>query len=106
MKDQMKSYDEQVKKYEDRRLIYEVQLKNLEDEVKDLNELLSAAHDEIMTKENVVKQHAKVAKDAVSSMSAWGQIRNLKEEHTQNVYDVVVAKTKQWDKLKLEFDVK
>lgn len=34
------------------------------------------------------------------------QIRNLKEEHTQNVYDVVLAKTKQWDKLKLEFDAK
>ncbi|GKC59777.1 hypothetical protein Tco_1087375, partial [Tanacetum coccineum] len=43
---------------QDQRLM--VQIKNLEDEVKDLNEQLSAAHDEITTKENVVKQHAKV----------------------------------------------
>ncbi|GKC43440.1 filament-like plant protein 4 [Tanacetum coccineum] len=95
----------------------EDQIKNLEDEVKDLNEQLSAAHDEITTKENVVKQHAKVTEDVVSAedkasylddaiKECMWQIRNLKEKHTQNVYDVVVAKMKQWDKLKLKFDAK
>ncbi|GJT14655.1 filament-like plant protein 4, partial [Tanacetum coccineum] len=40
-------------------------IKNLEDEVKDLNEQLSVAHDGITTKENAVKQHAKVVEDVV-----------------------------------------
>ncbi|GJW04518.1 putative clathrin assembly protein [Tanacetum coccineum] len=41
------------------------EIKNLEDEVKDLNEQLSVAHDGITTKENAVKQHAKVVEDVV-----------------------------------------
>lgn len=41
-------------------------MKTLEDEVKELNEKLSAADSEMTTKENLVKQHAKVAEDAVS----------------------------------------
>ncbi|XP_024986264.1 filament-like plant protein 4 isoform X2 [Cynara cardunculus var. scolymus] len=64
--DQVKSYDEQVKRYEDQQLVYEDQIKNLEDEVKELNEQLSEAHSEMTTKENLVKQHAKVAEEAVS----------------------------------------
>ncbi|PWA46959.1 hypothetical protein CTI12_AA504660 [Artemisia annua] len=77
-----------------------------------------AAHDEITTKENVVKQQAKVADNAVSEVEAatlknhlesvtllkltaedkvshlhgalkecMRQIRNIKEEHTQNIYE-------------------
>ncbi|KAK1416428.1 hypothetical protein QVD17_32219 [Tagetes erecta] len=34
------------------------------------------------------------------------QIRNLKEEHEQTVHDVVLAKQKQFEKMKHEFDVK
>ncbi|KAI7727479.1 hypothetical protein M8C21_002121 [Ambrosia artemisiifolia] len=140
--DQVKTYDEQVKKYEDQQMVYEDQIKNLEDEVKELNEQLSEAHSEVTTKENLVKQHAKVAEDAVSGWEkaeaeaatlknhlesvtllkltaedrathldgalkeCMRQIRNLKEEHEQTVHDVVVAKTKQFEKMKLEFDAK
>lgn len=140
--DQVKSYDEQVKRYEDQQLIYEDQIKNLEDEVKELNEQLSEAHSEMTTKENLVKQHAKVAEEAVSGWEkaeaeaatlknhlesvtllkltaedrashldgalkeCMRQIRNLKEEHDKNMHDAELAKTKQWDKMKLEFDAK
>ncbi|KAK1419740.1 hypothetical protein QVD17_29036 [Tagetes erecta] len=140
--DQVKSYDEQVKRYEDQQLVYEDQIKNLEDEVKELNEQLSEAHSEMITKENLVKQHAKVAEEAVSGWEkaeseaatlknhlesvtllkltaedrgahldgalkeCMRQIRNLKEEHEQTVHDVVLAKTKQFEKMKFEFDAK
>ncbi|KAK9059908.1 hypothetical protein SSX86_020612 [Deinandra increscens subsp. villosa] len=140
--DQVKSYDEQVKRYEDQQLVYEDQIKNIEDEVKELNEQLSEAHSEMTTKENLVKQHAKVAEEAVSGWEkaeaeaatlknhlesvtllkltaedraahldgalkeCMRQIRNLKEEHEQTVHDVVLAKTKQFEKMKHEFDGK
>jgi chromosome segregation ATPase len=135
LEDQVKSYEDQVKSYEE-------QVKALEDEVKELNEKLSAADSEITTKESHVKQHAKVAEDAVAgwekadlealnlkneveSLTAlkisaedrathldgalkecMRQIRNLKEEHEQNLHDVILAKTKQCDKIKLEFESK
>ncbi|KAA8537535.1 hypothetical protein F0562_027143 [Nyssa sinensis] len=51
--------EDQVKTYED-------QVSNLEDEVKELNEKLSEARSDMTTKENLVKQHAKVAEEAVS----------------------------------------
>ncbi|KAI7747731.1 hypothetical protein M8C21_024747 [Ambrosia artemisiifolia] len=139
---QVKSYDEQVKRYEDQQLVYEDQIKNLEDEVKELNEQLSEAQSEIVTQENLVKQHSKVAEEAVSGWEkaeaeaatlkshlesvtllkltaedrashldgalkeCMRQIRNLKEEHEQTVHDVVLAKTKQFEKMKHEFDTK
>lgn len=34
------------------------------------------------------------------------QIRNLKEEHEQKLQDFVLTKTKQWDKIRLEFEAK
>jgi myosin heavy subunit len=34
------------------------------------------------------------------------QIRNLKEEHEQKLQDVVITRTKQWDKIKLELEAK
>ncbi|KAK4351893.1 hypothetical protein RND71_027411 [Anisodus tanguticus] len=52
LEDQVKSFEEQVN--------------GLEDEIKDLNEKLSAAQSEMTNKENLVKQHAKVAEEAVS----------------------------------------
>ncbi|XP_011028982.1 PREDICTED: filament-like plant protein 4 [Populus euphratica] len=52
LEDQVKTYGEQVE--------------TLEDQIMDLNEKLSAAHSEMTTKENLVKQHAKVAEEAVS----------------------------------------
>ncbi|KAK1305428.1 Filament-like plant protein 4 [Acorus calamus] len=94
------------------------------------------------TKENNVKQHAKVAEEAVSGWEkaeaeasalknqlesvtllkltaedraahldgalkeCMRQIRNVKEESEQNLHDVVFAKTKQWEKAKLELDSK
>ncbi|KAL8466767.1 hypothetical protein ACS0TY_035716 [Phlomoides rotata] len=51
---------------EDQVKAYEEQVQGLEDEVNELNEKLSEAHSEITTKENLVKQHAKVAEEAVS----------------------------------------
>ncbi|KAA8519897.1 hypothetical protein F0562_014193 [Nyssa sinensis] len=126
--DQVKTYEDQVKTYED--------------EVKELNEKLSAAHSDMNTKESLVKQHARVAEEAVSGWEkaeaeALGlknhlesvtllkltaedrashldgalkecmrQIRNLKEEHEQTLQEVVLTKTKQWDKIKLELETK
>ncbi|KAI4316912.1 hypothetical protein L6164_024841 [Bauhinia variegata] len=51
---------------EDQVKAYEEKAQSLEDEIKDLNEKLSAANSEMTTKENLVKQHAKVAEEAVS----------------------------------------
>ncbi|XP_037491823.1 filament-like plant protein 4 isoform X2 [Jatropha curcas] len=51
---------------EDQVKTYEQQFQTLEDQIKELNEKLSAANSEMTTKENLVKQHAKVAEEAVS----------------------------------------
>ncbi|KAK1360576.1 filament-like plant protein 4 [Heracleum sosnowskyi] len=51
---------------EDRVKTYEDQVQNLENEVNELNERLSEADSEMTIKENAVKQHAKVAEEAVS----------------------------------------
>ncbi|KAF8410471.1 hypothetical protein HHK36_003000 [Tetracentron sinense] len=120
----------------------EDQFKSLEDQVKELNEKLSSAHSEMTTKDNLVKQHAKVAEEAVSGWEkaeveattlkhqlesvtflkltaedrashldgalkeCMRQIRNVKEEHEQKLHEVVLTKTKQWDKIKLELEAK
>ncbi|KAI4389608.1 hypothetical protein MLD38_001816 [Melastoma candidum] len=44
----------------------EEKVQSLEEEIEELNEKLSAANAEITTKENMVKQHTKVAEEAVS----------------------------------------
>ncbi|KAK8347263.1 hypothetical protein V6Z12_A06G005400 [Gossypium hirsutum] len=51
---------------EDRVKLYEDRVRSLEEEINDLNEKLDAANSEISTKEDMVKQHAKVAEEAVS----------------------------------------
>ncbi|KAI9109161.1 hypothetical protein K1719_019784 [Acacia pycnantha] len=53
------SLEDQVKTFEEN-------VQTLEDEVKELNDKLSVANSEITTKESLVKQHAKVAEEAVS----------------------------------------
>jgi uncharacterized protein YlxW (UPF0749 family) len=53
---------------EDQVKTYEEKVQTLEDEITELNEKLSAANSEITTKEALVKQHAKVAEEAVSGM--------------------------------------
>lgn len=53
---------------EDQVKAYEEKVQTLEDDIKKLNEKLSAANSEINTKESLVKQHAKVAEEAVSGI--------------------------------------
>ncbi|XP_010271408.1 PREDICTED: filament-like plant protein 4 [Nelumbo nucifera] len=120
----------------------ENQVKVMEGQIKILNENLSSAQSEMTTKDNLVKQHAKVAEEAVSGWEkaeaeasalkhqlesvtllkltaedkashldgalkeCMRQIRNLKEEHEQKLHDVVLAKTKLWDKIKLDLESK
>ncbi|XP_052146660.1 filament-like plant protein 4 [Oryza glaberrima] len=120
----------------------EEQVKTLNEKVKALNEDLSAAQSEITTKDALVKQHAKVAEEAVSGWEkaeaeasalklqletvtlaklaaeertahldgalkeCMKQVRTVKEEGEQKLHDVVFAKTKQWEKIKAEFEAK
>ncbi|KAK6939363.1 Filament-like plant protein [Dillenia turbinata] len=127
--------EEQVKTYEDH-------VKTLEDQINELNDKLSAANSEITTKENLVKQHAKVAEEAVSGWEkaeaeasslknhletvtlakvtaedrashldgalkeCMRQIRNLKEDHEHKLQEVILTKTKQCEKIKLELEAK
>ncbi|KAK4795345.1 hypothetical protein SAY86_013339 [Trapa natans] len=53
------SLENQVKTYEE-------EVQTLEDHIKELDEQLSAAQSEVTTKDNLVKQHSKVAEEAVS----------------------------------------
>ncbi|GAU24995.1 hypothetical protein TSUD_312300 [Trifolium subterraneum] len=64
--EQFQTYEEKVKTYDEQVQTYEEKVQTLEDEIKEMNEKLSAANSEINTKETVVKQHAKVAEEAVS----------------------------------------
>ncbi|KAJ4965817.1 hypothetical protein NE237_017666 [Protea cynaroides] len=132
---QFTGLEEQVKVLED-------QAKVSEDKVETLKEKLTSAQSEMTTKDNLVKQHAKVAEEAVSGWEkaeaeasalkhqlesvtllkltaedrashldgalkeCMRQIRNLKEEHELKLHEVVLTKTKQWDKIKLDFEAK
>ncbi|OEL27600.1 Filament-like plant protein 4, partial [Dichanthelium oligosanthes] len=120
----------------------EEKVRVLEENVNVLNEQLSAAQSEITTKDALVKQHAKVAEEAVSGWEkaeaeasalklqletvtlsklaaeeraahldgalkeCMKQVRTVKEEGEQKLHDVVFAKTKQWEKIKAEFEAK
>ncbi|MCD7461847.1 hypothetical protein HAX54_047236 [Datura stramonium] len=61
----VKSYSN-LTRLEDQVKSLEEQVNDLEDEVKDLNEKLSAAQSGMTNKEDLVKQHVKVAEEAVS----------------------------------------
>ncbi|KAE9600141.1 hypothetical protein Lal_00045359 [Lupinus albus] len=64
--EKVQTYEENVQTYEEKVQTYEEKVQELEDEISELNEKLSAANLEINTKETLVKQHAKVAEEAVS----------------------------------------
>ncbi|WOH00671.1 hypothetical protein DCAR_0520044 [Daucus carota subsp. sativus] len=64
--EQITIYKDRVKEYDDQMTSYDDKVKELEDEVEELNEKLSAANLEMVTKEGLVKQHSKVAEEAVS----------------------------------------
>ncbi|KAJ4962433.1 hypothetical protein NE237_022372 [Protea cynaroides] len=142
LEEQVKVLEDQVKVLEDQVKLSEDQVKLSEDKVKTLNENLTSAQSEMTTKENLVKQHAKVAEEAVSGWEkaeaetsalklqlesvtllkltaedrashldgalkeCMRQIRNLKEEHELKLHEVVLTKTKQWDKIKIDFEAK
>ncbi|XP_043712663.1 filament-like plant protein 4 [Telopea speciosissima] len=134
--------EEQVKALEEEVKLLEDEVKVSEDKLKTLNEDLTSAQSEMITKDNLVKQHAKVAEEAVSGWEkaeaeasalkhqlesvtllkltaedrashldgalkeCMRQIRNLKEEHELKLHEVVLTKTKQWDKIKHDFEAK
>ncbi|CAL5188130.1 unnamed protein product [Lathyrus oleraceus] len=112
----------------------------LEDQVKDLESKLSAAYSELDNKENLVKQHAKVAEEAVSGWEKADaevvslrsqlesitlsklscdervthlegalkecvkEIRTIKEESEKKVQEVILVKSQQWERFKLELE--
>ncbi|KAJ8642242.1 hypothetical protein MRB53_018936 [Persea americana] len=120
----------------------EDQVKILNEKLSSLNEKLSSAQSEMINKDNLVKQHAKVAEEAVSGWEkaeaealslknhlesvtllkltaedrashldgalkeCMRQIRNVKEENEQKLHDIVLTKTKQWEKVKIDLDAK
>lgn len=69
--EQITIYKDRVKEYDDQMTSYDDKVKELEDEVEELNEKLSAANLEMVTKEGLVKQHSKVAEEAVSGLVVW-----------------------------------
>ncbi|XP_073140422.1 filament-like plant protein 4 [Henckelia pumila] len=128
LEDEVKSYAEKVKA--------------LEDELTELKEKISEAQSETSNKEIMMKQHAKVAEEAISGWEkaeaeaatfknhlesvtllkntaedrashldgafkeCMRQIRNLKEEHDKKLHEVVLNKTKVFDKMKVELELK
>lgn len=80
--DQIETYEEQVQKYEEQVEEYDEQVQNYAEQVQrlnedneDLNEKLSAANAELITKETLVKQHSKVAEDAVAGIETFFLLR-------------------------------
>ncbi|ESW29923.1 hypothetical protein PHAVU_002G109900 [Phaseolus vulgaris] len=116
------------------------QVVNLEDQLKALEAKLSSVYSELNNKDNLVKQHAKVAEEAVSgwekadaevvslrcqlesvSLSkrtvdekaahlddalkeCMKQIRIVKEESEHKLQEVILMKSHQWEKSKLELE--
>ncbi|CAM8912550.1 unnamed protein product [Rhodiola kirilowii] len=142
LENRVKTYQEQFQTLENQVKTYEEQFQTLENQIEELNEKLSQAWSEVETKENLVKQHSKVAEDAVvgwekaeteaialqsqvdslklSKRAAedrsahldgalkeyMQEIRNVKDNHAQEMRDVILSKTKQWDKIKHELETK
>ncbi|CAH2035960.1 unnamed protein product [Thlaspi arvense] len=138
--EQVKSFEEQIEAYDEQVQSYAEQVQRLNEDKEDLSEKLSAANEEITTKETLVKQHSKVAEDAVagwekadaealtlkntlesvtlSKLTAedraahldgalkecMRQIRNLKKDHEANLHDLALSKTKQMEKMTMEFE--
>lgn len=138
--EQVKSFEEQIEAYDEKVQSYAEQVERLNEDKEDLSGKLAAANEEIETKEAMVKQHCKVAEDAVagwekadgealtlkntlesvtlSKLTAedraahldgalkecMRQIRNLKKDHEVNLHDLALSKSKQIEKLTMEFE--
>eukprot|EP01018_Ginkgo_biloba_P020015 Gb_02939 [translate_table: standard] len=119
-----------------------MQCQESEEKVKSLNEKLSAALADITTKDSLVKQHAKVAEEAVSGWEkaeaeamaskqqleyltqqklaledrvlhldgalkeCMRQLRHVREEQEQKIHEAVLNKTREWDRIRSEFEAK
>lgn len=70
---------------EDHVKTFEDQVKTLEDQIKDMDEKLSTAHSEMTTKDNLVKQHAKVAEEAVSGWEKADEEALALKNHLESV---------------------
>ncbi|KAG2305154.1 hypothetical protein Bca52824_033805 [Brassica carinata] len=137
---QIKSYESQVEAYEEQIKSFEEQIEAYDEKVQSYAEQVERLNEEIATKEALVKQHSKVAEDAVagwekadaealtlkntlesvtlSKLTAedraahldgalkecMRQIRNLKKDHEVNLHDAALSKTKQIEKLTVEFE--
>ncbi|KAL1214147.1 Filament-like plant protein 6 [Cardamine amara subsp. amara] len=137
---QVKDFEEQIDAYDEKVHECDEQVEKLNADIDDLNEKLSAANAELVTKETLVKQHSKVAEDAVSGWEkadaealtlkntlesvtllkltaedraahldgalkeCMRQIRNLKKDHEVKLHDVALSKTKQIEKITMEFE--
>ncbi|XP_010536357.1 PREDICTED: filament-like plant protein 4 [Tarenaya hassleriana] len=75
---QLTSLKDEVKKYEG-------QVQELEDQIKDLNDKLSAADAEITAKDSLVKQHSKVAEEAVSGWEKAEAEASALKTHLESV---------------------
>lgn len=142
LEDQVKTYEDKVKNLEDEIEVLNEKLSEAHTEISEVHAEISEAHTEMANKDKLVKQHAKVAEDAVSGWEkaeaealtlknhlesvtllkltaedraahfdgalkeCMRQILNLKEEHEQKLHEVVLSKTKQCDKIKLELESK
>ncbi|KAJ0231920.1 Filament-like plant protein 6 [Hirschfeldia incana] len=138
--EQVRSFEEQIEAYDEKVQSYAEQVERLNEDKQDLSEKLSAAEEEIETKEALVKQHCKVAEDAVagwekadgealtlkntlesvtlSKLAAedrathldgalkecMRQVRNLKKDHEVTLHDLALSKSKQIEKLTMEFE--
>ncbi|XP_013605096.1 PREDICTED: filament-like plant protein 6 isoform X2 [Brassica oleracea var. oleracea] len=138
--ERVKSFEEQIEAYDEKVQSYAEQVETLNGEKEDLSEKLTAANEEIDTKEALVKQHCKVAEDAVagwekadaealtlkntlesvtlSKLTAedraahldgalkecMRQIRSLKKDHEVNLHDLALSKSKEIEKLTMEFE--
>lgn len=114
----------------------------LEEQVKALTEKLFLAESDITAKGNLVKQHTRVAEEAVSGWEkaeaealslkqqlesvtllkltaeeralhldnalkeCMKEIRNVKEESEQKLFDAIFSRTKQWEKVKAELEAR
>ncbi|KAJ7558558.1 hypothetical protein O6H91_04G045900 [Diphasiastrum complanatum] len=113
------------------------------EKVRDLSEKLSAALSDITAKDKLVKQHAKVAEEAVSGSwekaeaeavaiknevdvavqqkiasdnraahldgalkECMRELRHVRQEQEEKVREAIVRKTREWDKVRSEFDAK
>ncbi|KAL0853821.1 hypothetical protein Bca101_058973 [Brassica carinata] len=77
--ERVKSFEEQVEAYDEKVQSYAEQVERLNEDKEDLSEKLTSANEEIDAKEALVKQHCKVAEDALAGWEkADGEALTLK----------------------------